>query len=382
MIIKSMSRKTVSFNQLLYYMNAGREADDEYYFKHNIYSSDPDLIINEYRDNHNCLKRQKNSNSLYHEIISLKHQKNLSVDEQRGILKDIAEEYTQIRASRNLVYAVIHEQHNQIHTHFMISSNEIESKRNKRLSQKQFNEAKKRIREYAYTKYPLLEQLQEKKKREKGKAKTADKETQLKKRTGKTLDKEQVRDKLSAILQKTQTLNDLINSLRAENFELYERGQTFGFIDNSTGKKYRVKTLGLENEFLAVQSKLVSEKHAKYEKEDSDPMNKHIEETIEEVKLKSHQAMEGVKKEEVIDETKKRTNKVTTEAEIAAQTAKVNETLADRERQLEEEFAGPRAVWKERDQFRQRVYKSSVAKDAEQEKVKETDKGNDNTFKK
>lgn len=122
MIIKSMSRKTPSFSQLLNYLNKGRKENDEFFFQHNIYSNNPQNIINEYQENYKNLKRQKNSNSLYHEIISLKHQKNLSIEQQRLILKDLAQEYTRARAANSLVYAVIHEQHNQIHCHLMISS--------------------------------------------------------------------------------------------------------------------------------------------------------------------------------------------------------------------------------------------------------------------
>jgi hypothetical protein len=156
-IIKSMSRKTASFSQLLNYLNKGRVEKDNYFLRHNIYSYKPYYIVKEFQENYKTLKKQKNSNALYHEIISLKHQNNLSVEEQREMLKDLSEQYIKARANDNMVYCVIHEQHNQIHCHLMISSNELLNDKNKRLSKKEFDKIKEELRNYAYTKYPKLE---------------------------------------------------------------------------------------------------------------------------------------------------------------------------------------------------------------------------------
>ena len=250
MIIKSMSRKTPSFSQLLNYLNKGRKENDEFFFKYNIYSNTPNGIINEYYENYRNLKKKKNSNSLYHEIISLKYQKALSIEQQRIILQDLAQEYAEVRANNNLVYAVIHEQHNQIHCHFMISSNEFENHRNKRLSQKQFDEIKKRLREYAYEKYPLLERLEEKKTKARTKAKTIDREVHLKKRTGMQTQREELKDRLHKIFTQVNNPNEFLSSLQAENIQVYQRGNTFGFVDLSNNRKYRLKTLELESEFM------------------------------------------------------------------------------------------------------------------------------------
>ena len=68
-----MSRKTASFSQLLNYLNKGKVANDDYFFRHNIYSHTPYYISKEYNENYKSLRRRANSNALYHEIISLKH---------------------------------------------------------------------------------------------------------------------------------------------------------------------------------------------------------------------------------------------------------------------------------------------------------------------
>ncbi|MDR3055708.1 MAG: hypothetical protein LBU53_09950 [Zoogloeaceae bacterium] len=244
-----MSRKTASFSQLINYLNNGRVEQDEYCFKYNIYSHKPHFITKEYSENYRNLKRRVNSNAIYHEIISLKHQNNLSTQKQREMLKDLAEYYVNARANNNLVYGVIHEQHNQVHCHLMISSNELASDRNKRLSKKEFSEIKENIRNYAHNKYPELE-YEKTSKKARAKTRKIDNEVQLKKRTGKKSDRELMKEKLQAIFSKSNSPQSFLKSLEAEKIQVYQRGKTFGFLDEATGKKYRLKTLELEKEFM------------------------------------------------------------------------------------------------------------------------------------
>jgi hypothetical protein len=71
-IIKTLARKTASFSQLINYINKGRKENDNYFFKYNIYNHKPYFIIKEYQENYKNLKKQKNSNALYHDMIALK----------------------------------------------------------------------------------------------------------------------------------------------------------------------------------------------------------------------------------------------------------------------------------------------------------------------
>jgi hypothetical protein len=249
MIIKSMSRKTASFSQLINYLNKGKVADDDYFFRHNIYSHTPYYISKEYQENYKNLKRRANSNALYHEIISLKHQKNLSIEEQREILKDLMSHYTNTRANNNMVYGVIHEQHNQIHCHLMVSSNELASDKNKRFSRKEFAEIKAALWNYAHEKYPELVQEKKASKKTRAKTKVIDNEVQYKKRTGKKSDREIIKERLQAIFSRSKNPQAFISTLEKEKIQVYQRGKTFGFLDESSGKKYRLKTLELEKEF-------------------------------------------------------------------------------------------------------------------------------------
>lgn len=266
-IIKSLGRKTASFSQLLNYINKGRIEGDEYCFKHNVYGFKSYSIVKEFKQNLETLKKRKDGNSLYHEVISIKHQKGYSKEELREILKDLADKYVLTRANNCLVYGVIHEQHNQTHVHLMISSNEILSSRPHYFSQGEFEEIKKQIRQYAYEKYPQLERDEQKekhidkaKKNSRAKSKSIDREVHLKKRTGKQSDREKLKEKIKTIFHLSKSYTDLINNLRIEKLELYQRGQTYGFIDTLTARKYRLKTLELEQEFTDMIHEFKEEK--------------------------------------------------------------------------------------------------------------------------
>jgi len=265
-----MSRKTASFSQLINYINKGREKDDEYCFKHNIYANKPYTITKEFLENHKTLKKRKNTNSLFHEVISIKYQKGYSKEQLREILKDITEQYIKARANNCLVYSVIHEQHNQIHAHLMISSNELDSTKTYYFSKHQYKQIQELTRKYAYEKYPQLEheeiknQSKEKSKQSsKRKSKIVDSEVHLKKRTGKDSEREKLRERLKTIFGLAKDGQEFIKFLRMEKLELYQRGQTFGFLDQESSKKYRLKTLELENEFQSMNDSFFKHQNEK-----------------------------------------------------------------------------------------------------------------------
>lgn len=262
-IIKSLPRKTASFSQLIHYINKGRAAGDEYCFRHNVYSNKPHTIVREYLENSNFLKRRKNGNVLYHEIFSIKYQSGYTKEDLRKILLEAVEQYVKARAGNCLTYAVVHEQHNQIHMHLMISANEIGGSRPYYFSKAEFNKIVELTREYAYNKYPKLEREEKTPKKARARTKTVDNEVHFKKRTGRKSDRELMKERLQAIFAKSQTSHRFISSLQAEKIQVYQRGKTFGFLDEATGKKYRLKTLELEREFEELNKRFMKGENEK-----------------------------------------------------------------------------------------------------------------------
>lgn len=102
MIIKSMSRKTPSFSQLVDYIDNDVSKSD--YYTYNLYNEDKMSIKREFYENSKNVKKRKNGVYLYHEIISLSKDEKVSIGKQAEILKDLIQKYVEERSPEALVF--------------------------------------------------------------------------------------------------------------------------------------------------------------------------------------------------------------------------------------------------------------------------------------
>ena len=280
MIIKSMSRKQPSFEQLYDYIVRDNDNDVKYNFTHNCFGTNREEILEEFTQNAELLSRRKGGNYLYHEVISITRSKQLSEKQQKAILRDLVQRYIRSRANDCLVFAGLHdEKQNQLHYHLMVSANMADDKKRYRLSKSQFDEAKRNVELYTLERYPELEQkkLINKDKTEK---KNSNKEAELKRRTKKASQKDIMREKLSDIFRQSNSQAEYIKRLREANIETYIRGNAVGFINSESGRKHRLATLGLSEEFDEMEYTFTEKKEQKESKEqeqekaDKKPENK------------------------------------------------------------------------------------------------------------
>lgn len=265
MIIKSMSRKTASFGQLANYMNKGNSCNGKYEsFYKNIFSRNTEGITEEFKNNARTIHERKNGNMLYHEMISITKSKSISLDEQKKILYKLVKDYVELRAKNNLVYGVMHtDKSDNLHYHLMISSNEVGSEKKHRLSKSNFAKIQKEIEKHILNNYPEMEQkiIYNQDKDEK----TNKREYELKKRTGKESQRDNVKRRLNEVFENSKTKQDFFNNLADKNFELYIHGNTIGVICKETEKNYRLKTLGLLDEFYKISPKIQEVENRKEE---------------------------------------------------------------------------------------------------------------------
>lgn len=255
MIIKSMSRKSLSFGQLVEYMSSIHKADAIYNIYRNLYSQAPQGIEQEFRDNARYVPRRRNGVYLYHEILSITKGEALDTKTQKERLREIAHEYISRRASENLVYGALHDDHDDhLHYHLLVSSNPVGSSKKTRLSRYQFDRLKKDLEVWVLSNYPELEQRAVINKQ--AGAKLSNKGGERKRRTGSTPQRENLKDKLCQVFSSASSKQEFFTQLTGMGLELYARGNTLGVLDLSTGRKHRLRTLGVLAEFNAMSARV------------------------------------------------------------------------------------------------------------------------------
>jgi hypothetical protein len=239
MIIKSTSRKSNSFSQLFSYLHR-KESFEARAF--NMYGRTQKELLREFLENAKYLKNSRGKVYLYHEIISLEKE----LENSKEMLFDLAKKYTHLRAENHLVYAVMHNDTRNPHIHLIISANEIQNDKRKRLSKTHFKEVQKELEEYKNQKYLHLSKtyIYENKQ---DTLKTSRAEQEMKHKRNKTPKKEYLRDELEKIFLNTTSQKYLENALNNKGFSIYSRASTIGVIFEN--KKYRLKTLGLDRSY-------------------------------------------------------------------------------------------------------------------------------------
>lgn len=301
MIIKSMSRKVPSFDQLIGYMDLGASSRDNNIY-YNLFSRKPDGIETEFRKNFSFATKRKNGVTMYHEVISITRSKQINQQEQIEILRQVVYKYIQQRAGNNVVYGVLHDDKtDNLHYHLVISSNALESSKKHRLSKAQFESVKSNLELFVLDYYPELQQkkLISKDKQCWGqKDGLSNKGVELKRRTGKTPQRDIVKESLLNIFASATTREEFIELMESEHFALYKRGKHWGILNESTNRKHRFATLGVSEEFEKLEEKLAQSISVDSLKEKLSEESQDIDEKKQVKRERKTQASQEVKQEQ------------------------------------------------------------------------------------
>jgi len=300
MIIKSMSRKEPSFDQLASYMSS-EKSDDNYDLYMNCFARGHDDIVEEFLTNSQLLSKRKNGNYLYHEIVSILLKEGIDQKQAKHDLRDIAERYIGARCPHNMVYGCLHEDHDHnLHYHLMISANERGESKRMRLTQKQFDTAKRNLESHVLEHYPHLEQpeiINIASDNEKMSVKAGE----VKRRMGSMPIRDEIKKTIADAMAQSESMNDFVFHLSERGYQFYTRGKNFGVEvqhEDGKSKKYRFSTLGIHEAFEDFQNDLEA-KHA--QKQYSDDVGKLEEEiSISDTKEKIETTEERENKNEEI----------------------------------------------------------------------------------
>lgn len=256
-----MSRKSPTFNQLFDYMEKGSR-DRAFILTHNLKlarGTARETILEQFYDNASFLRRSDKQNYLYHEVLSLKLTKNIEETRLKRIMFELGKMYLQERAKENLAYGRIHIEPSKdmsftnVHVHLMISSNGLESTKRHRLEKQQFHTIQKQLETYVLERYPELAQQRVYDKDYK-KIRVNNLEYQLKQRTGKKTQREQVKELLSFIFAQVQSQEELLQYCAKYGVNFHQRGKYSGI--EIEGRKYRLQKLELETEYQNLWKRL------------------------------------------------------------------------------------------------------------------------------
>ena len=284
-----MSRKVPSFEQLINYMDAGASSRSSNIY-HNLYSQKSNDIHDSFLKNSHFLKRRKNGVYMYHEVISITRSDQISAKEQITILRKVIHQYINSRAKDNLVYGVLHDDKiDNLHYHLLISSNHLESSKRHRLSKTDFDTIKRNVEIYVLERYPELNQKKLISKERTSKddlnsENVSSKGQEMKRRTGKTPDRERIKKALKRIFGSVTSHAELIELLELEGMKLYKRGKNFGIVDEPTKRKHRFQALGLSNDYEALEKRIATIQSEAKESSDTEKVSDSPDEAIDESK--------------------------------------------------------------------------------------------------
>lgn len=248
LVIKSLSRRSKSFGQLLrYFWKEGRDASTDIGHNLPLNGRGRGTVQTTFLENAQYLKARKNGIVLYHEILSFHPDDKMQLSPV--ILQDMANQYLQTRAPEGLGYGVIHWDKKNPHVHLMLSANKLNSSQKIRLSKKRFQQVKDKVSLYLKEQYPqlsatLAKRTNQPEQQRKTTVSRAEEGMNTRNKTNKQVSqKHQAKKQMENLIQQSTSLDDLKTKLQQQGDQLYIRGKQQGVI--WSGKKYRLKTLGL-----------------------------------------------------------------------------------------------------------------------------------------
>lgn len=256
MIIKSLSRKSASYDQLLDYMS--RRSIPEYTLFHNIYrTQDKQRVVHEFERMGESLPKRKNGNMLYHEILSIQRRNDVPLDMQKEALFAMVQQYLQARAPGQIGYGCMHVEKEHLHVHLMLSPNRVDRPEKRvRLKKSELWDIQSRMEMFLQERLPQLKERSLYSRKKAPALKKTERESQMELRTGQPSTKSQVRDLVNAILEQSPSEKILQQKLQAVGMRVEHRGKLPVLV--TANRRYRLKTLGLQPVYERVLSQEVS----------------------------------------------------------------------------------------------------------------------------
>ena len=227
MILKSMTRKTPTWGQLLEYMvkDSDRYKDLDglsFILKHNVSGHNIREWTRSFEETEERRVNQRVNNvKVFHEILSWSNKdvKHMSLEK----MKEMARQYITIRNENASYIAVPHRDKKHWHVHFCISAVEAKTGKAIRVSREEFKAIKEKIQQFQIEKYPELSNSVVNHSK-KAKQPVIEPEYQQTKRTGQLSEKEKMKQQLETIFRSSTSKADFYTKVHEQGLSTYERG--------------------------------------------------------------------------------------------------------------------------------------------------------------
>jgi len=250
-----MSRKAPTFRQLSFYIGQNEYVQSGQAFCRNLYydGNDEATVSRIFLQNYQHLPKRKNGNALYHEVLVITPQPHLSRAQQRAILHALSDRYCKLRAPKQLVWGKAHFDTDYPHIHLMISANAYRSDRRCRLTKQAFSDIQKEMEAFKEKAFPQLSDQNVYRNPSPTTVKHTQDEGEMIRRNGKLSKKDRITHLVRQYLRQSSSIEACCLALKAHQLEFYQRGKNWGVINISSGKRYRLKTLGMSDAFKTLE---------------------------------------------------------------------------------------------------------------------------------
>ena len=259
MIVKIKSHKRPIFEKILSYMVESKDRlfdreEKSFIVAHNLKGNSIAEWTKHYSLNEEFrLRKRKDSIYLTHEILSWHKDdgKHLTLAK----MEDMAREYIKLRNPRGIYLAVPHFDREHYHIHILASGIEYKTGNSLRLSKSDLQKLKKDIQQYQVEKFPeISKSIVEHGKRVK--PLISEKEYQVKLRTGRETQREQVFAILNTCYKMANSKESFYTLINECGLKTYERGgKTSGVVYKNY--KFRFTRLGFSPERLEELNKVL-----------------------------------------------------------------------------------------------------------------------------
>ena len=258
-----MARKEgSSFADIIDYFMRDAACDRNHSLHHNLLGRSRDEVIAEFEENAELLRKRKNGNVAYHEVVSIRCVPGMKKETQKRKLLEIAEPYVRLRAPHCLVLGALHDDHDDhIHVHLLISANALGQAKRHSLTKAQFRKITIAMERRVLADYPELKQEVAIEKH--AKVKRSQKATAMKARSGRLPKQDALAAELVKVFQAAGSVRELLAEVKSRELAFYQRGKIVGVINTRTGKRHRLPTLGIDVDYETMKTRLLAQGQVK-----------------------------------------------------------------------------------------------------------------------